>query len=34
VLSADARARLKSAIWNLEEATSVTGLMEMCRKDL
>jgi 2-methylcitrate dehydratase len=33
VLSADGRARLKEAVWNLDKLGSVTELMEMCRAD-
>jgi 2-methylcitrate dehydratase len=33
VLSADARARLKDAVWNLEKQTSITSLMDLCIAD-
>jgi len=33
VLSADARARLKDAVWTLEQAKSITALMDLCRAD-
>jgi len=34
VLSADARARLKEAVWDLENVPSITALMDMCKADL
>ena len=34
VLSADARARLKDSVWNLEKQPSITSLMEQCIADL
>lgn len=34
VLSEDARARLKEAVWTLEEIPSITALMEMCTSDM
>ncbi len=34
LLSRDARARLKKAVWNLEELDTVTALMDLCRADL
>ncbi len=34
VLSEKARARLKDAVWKLEEMESVSELMEMCRSDV
>jgi 2-methylcitrate dehydratase len=33
VLSEDARARLKDAVWNLEKLDSVTALMDLCKAD-
>ncbi len=33
VLSDDARARLKDAVWNLEKLDSVTALMDLCKAD-
>ncbi len=33
VLSADARARLKKAVWNLEKLQTVTELLDLCRAD-
>ena len=34
VLSADARTRLKEAVWDLENVPSITALMDMCKADL
>jgi 2-methylcitrate dehydratase len=34
VLSADARGRLKDAVWNLEKQPSITSLMQLCTADL
>ncbi|UCC74505.1 MAG: MmgE/PrpD family protein [Gemmatimonadota bacterium] len=34
VLSDDARARLKHAVWNLEKLNSVSELMDMCKADV
>jgi 2-methylcitrate dehydratase len=34
VLSADARARLKEAVWNLESIDSISDLMNMCKADI
>ena len=33
VLSPEARARLKAAVWDLEGIPSITALMEMCKAD-
>ncbi|NIU60501.1 MAG: hypothetical protein GWN46_02975, partial [Gammaproteobacteria bacterium] len=33
VLSDGARARLKDAVWNLEQLDSLTTLMEACKAD-
>ncbi len=33
ILSADARARLKDAVWDLENIPSITALMDMCKAD-
>ncbi len=33
VLSADARTRLKKAVWNLEKLQTVTELLDLCRAD-
>ena len=34
VLSAEGRARLKEAVWNLEDIPSITALMDMCKSDM
>ena len=33
VLSADGRQRIKDAVWNLENAESISGLMDLCKAD-
>ena len=33
VLSAAGRQRLKDAVWNLESAASISGLMDLCKAD-
>ncbi len=34
VMSAGARARLKDAVWNLQDVESISGLMALCKTDL